>query len=290
MARTTLALPCFAMDSGVIMGIANQIRKAVVLAAGEGKRLRPLTNALDVINRVRPVSFRYTEEYRQQHPTIRDQEYYNVVAQEFAEESDLAFIRDIEPYLRHRNYLRVDDRPVLIVYRAQALPNPVRTAERWKAYCRSVGLPEPYLIAAQTFGFEDARQVGFDAAVEFPPLNFKPRSVKSLQAFLNEGFQGDVFSYWDLVRAAIDREETPYRLLRTVTLLSATSFLATYQSSAMTGLPSLQTAFGCTWKLMVSGLFLTSFGIEAKFRSTQLALSSRAMPPKKMLLVTRLVA
>ena len=140
-----------------------------------------------------------------------------LIAQEFAEESDLAFIRDIEPYLRHRNYLRVDDRPVLIVYRAQALPNPVRTAERWKAYCRSVGLPEPYLIAAQTFGFEDARQVGFDAAVEFPPLNFKPRSVKSLQAFLNEGFQGDVFSYWDLVRAAIDREETPYRLLRTVT-------------------------------------------------------------------------
>jgi lipopolysaccharide biosynthesis protein len=139
-----------------------------------------------------------------------------LIAQEYNEQSDQAFIRDIEPYLRHRNYIHVDGRPILIVYRAQALPDPARTAERWKAYCRSVGLPEPYLIAAQTFGFEDPREVGFDAAVEFPPLNFKPRSVKSRQALLNEGFRGDVFSYWDLVRASIGREKPSYRLIRTV--------------------------------------------------------------------------
>jgi hypothetical protein len=47
--------------------------------------VRPLTNALELINRVRPVGFRYTEEYLAEHPAIRDHEYYNVIAQEFAQ-------------------------------------------------------------------------------------------------------------------------------------------------------------------------------------------------------------
>jgi hypothetical protein len=47
--------------------------------------VRPLTNALEVISRVRPVGFHYTEEYRKAHPAIQDVEHYNVIAQEFAE-------------------------------------------------------------------------------------------------------------------------------------------------------------------------------------------------------------
>jgi hypothetical protein len=45
----------------------------------------PVENALDTISRVRPVSFRYTDAYRAEHPDVVDQRYYNVIAQEFAE-------------------------------------------------------------------------------------------------------------------------------------------------------------------------------------------------------------
>lgn len=47
--------------------------------------IRPLTNALETINRVRPVGFHYTDEYLAEHPGIPDTEYFNVLAQEFAE-------------------------------------------------------------------------------------------------------------------------------------------------------------------------------------------------------------
>lgn len=47
--------------------------------------VRSLTNALDIINRIQPRAFRYTDDYLRAHPSIRDIEYYNVVAQEFAE-------------------------------------------------------------------------------------------------------------------------------------------------------------------------------------------------------------
>jgi hypothetical protein len=44
-----------------------------------------IDGALAQLMTVRPVTFRYTPEYRAEHPGIADQRYYNVIAQEFAE-------------------------------------------------------------------------------------------------------------------------------------------------------------------------------------------------------------
>jgi hypothetical protein len=42
-----------------------------------------VTGALDKLSQVRLVEFHYTDEYRAQHPAIKDRSYLNVVAQEF---------------------------------------------------------------------------------------------------------------------------------------------------------------------------------------------------------------
>lgn len=47
--------------------------------------VRPVTHALATLDRVRPVAFHYTAEYRKAHPGIEDREFLNVIAQEFAE-------------------------------------------------------------------------------------------------------------------------------------------------------------------------------------------------------------
>ena len=46
--------------------------------------IRTLTGALEKIDRVRLVDFRYTSEYRDSHPSLEDKRYLNVIAQEFA--------------------------------------------------------------------------------------------------------------------------------------------------------------------------------------------------------------
>ena len=46
--------------------------------------IQPLDHALQTIRQVQPVSFHYTDAYRAAHPSIVDQRYYNVVAQDFA--------------------------------------------------------------------------------------------------------------------------------------------------------------------------------------------------------------
>jgi len=47
--------------------------------------IAPVRNALETLAKVRLVSFRYTDDYRAEHPTIENRPYLNVVAQEFAE-------------------------------------------------------------------------------------------------------------------------------------------------------------------------------------------------------------
>jgi hypothetical protein len=46
--------------------------------------VQPVTGALEKLNQVRLVEFRYTDEYRAAHPGIEDKRYLNVIAQEFA--------------------------------------------------------------------------------------------------------------------------------------------------------------------------------------------------------------
>src|SRR4029077_9239134 len=92
-----------------------------------------------------------------------------LLEQAHTEASDLAFIRDVIPILKDPRYIRVNDAPLLIVYRANILPNVNRTVEIWRTTCREAGIPTVHLCAAQTFGITDPLPMGFDAAVEFPP-------------------------------------------------------------------------------------------------------------------------
>ena len=47
--------------------------------------IQEIANSLETINRLRPVKFRYTQEYRAKHPSIKERYYYNFIAQEFRE-------------------------------------------------------------------------------------------------------------------------------------------------------------------------------------------------------------
>ncbi len=47
--------------------------------------IQDIQNALEVINKLHPVKFHYSEEYRTQHSSIKDNYYYNFIAQEFQE-------------------------------------------------------------------------------------------------------------------------------------------------------------------------------------------------------------
>ena len=140
-----------------------------------------------------------------------------LIAQVHSEDADLAFIKSVEPLLRDPRYITVNGRPLIVVYRVSLLPNPAGTVARWKAYCRQAGLNEPFLVAAQTFGFTDPRTVGFDAAVEFPPHNVEAPDISRSVRLLNPNFDGRISKYETLAtRMRSFNANRPYRVFRCV--------------------------------------------------------------------------
>ena len=85
--------------------------------------------------------------------------------QRHSAEDDLAFIAHVAPYLADPRYLRVDGKPLLLVYRPGLLPDAAATAQRWRAWCRGNGIGEIRLAYVQSFVRVDPRTFGFVAAV-----------------------------------------------------------------------------------------------------------------------------
>lgn len=93
-----------------------------------------------------------------------------LIAQQHSPSDDIAFIEHIASYISDSRYLRIDGRPLLLVYRPSLLPSPRETAERWREWCRVNGVGEIYLAYTQSFETVNPVQYGFDAAIEFPPI------------------------------------------------------------------------------------------------------------------------
>ena len=122
-----------------------------------------------------------------------------LIAQDHSPEDDMAFIRDLGKYLRDPRYIKVDNKPFIIVYNPGRLPDAKATVQRWREYCRASGIGEIYLVMAQTFGIRDPRPFDFDAAVEFPPhvAAVTPEITNQIDSF-EDGFEGRVYNYADI--------------------------------------------------------------------------------------------
>ncbi|MDQ1094661.1 lipopolysaccharide biosynthesis protein [Xanthomonas sacchari] len=135
-----------------------------------------------------------------------------LMAQAHSAQDDLDFIAHVADYLRDPRCLRVDGRPMLLVYRPHLLPDPQATATRWRDWCREHGIGELHLAYVQGFERPDPRDIGFDAAVEFPPNMSNPRSLAADQQLLNPDYTGAVLD-WRALAAEIAARPLPDYLL-----------------------------------------------------------------------------
>lgn len=139
-----------------------------------------------------------------------------LIGQAHSFENDRRFIEDLEPVLRSPRYIRIDGRPLIIVYRAILLENPKKTVQYWKRFCVDRGLGEPLLIAAQTFGFKNPLTVGFDVAIEFPPHNIVIEEITGSISLVNKDYAGAIYDYKKMIEHNIPLIDEDYRVIRTV--------------------------------------------------------------------------
>ncbi|NEZ63178.1 glycosyltransferase [Leptolyngbyaceae cyanobacterium CCMR0082] len=128
---------------------------------------------------------------------------------------DNRFIFDAIPILQDPRYIRVDGKPVLLVYRPELLENPVETAKFWRNKCLEAGLPGLHLCAVE-FRVFDPKTVGFDALVEFPPHQFPKKNITDSVVKLNHDFSGTVLDYYWGVQETIKRLRPSFKFYRGV--------------------------------------------------------------------------
>lgn len=93
-----------------------------------------------------------------------------LVRQGYSPEDDRDHIRSLLPAFADPRYLRVDGKPLFLVYSASRLPEPLRTTECWRTEAARAGIGELYLCRVEhDVEGGDPAALGFDAAVDFQP-------------------------------------------------------------------------------------------------------------------------
>jgi lipopolysaccharide biosynthesis protein len=139
-----------------------------------------------------------------------------LIAQKYLPDDDLNFIKEMIKYFQDPRYIKVDDAPLLIVYRPQHLPDSKKTIKVWRDYCKSVGIEKIHLCAALTHGNDDYKTYGFDSGVQFPPHDPRLGVINDKVNFF-EQHKGYVIDYRNLVSSYLTREYSSSNVFLTVT-------------------------------------------------------------------------
>ena len=139
-----------------------------------------------------------------------------LIQQQHSDHDDLAFIEHIAQYMSDDRYIKINGKPLLLVYRPSLLPSAIKSADRWREWCRHNGIGEIYLAYTQSFETVDPAHYGFDAAIEFPPNNSSPPDI-SKSVYKLDKTSGCVIYDWRIfVERSRNYKNPGYKLFRSV--------------------------------------------------------------------------
>lgn len=95
-----------------------------------------------------------------------------LMEQHYSREDDMAHIRHLLPTLSDERYIKVDGKPLVLIYRTELLPDPRATAEIWRSEAEKMGLRGLYLVSIESNYVAEVTSpsaAGFDASIRFQP-------------------------------------------------------------------------------------------------------------------------
>lgn len=138
-----------------------------------------------------------------------------LIAQDHSLDDSRAMLGYLQKFMEDKRYIRVNGKPLLIIYRATIIPDFAKTLSMWRSEAKRMGLGDLYVVSAQTFGHIDPKDLGLDAAIEFPPHGVHANEVSFTAIGLAKGFDGAIFDYQEVVSQAVKRPSSAYKLFRT---------------------------------------------------------------------------
>ena len=70
-----------------------------------------------------------------------------LLEQTYGENTIEKFIDDLIPYFNDKRYIRIDNKPLLLIYQADQIPNPKETVKKMRNYAKDKYNLELYLVS-----------------------------------------------------------------------------------------------------------------------------------------------
>jgi lipopolysaccharide biosynthesis protein len=132
-----------------------------------------------------------------------------LLSQNYSAQDAHDFIHYLIPFFKDSRYIKVEDRPVLFVYRPSSIPDSQEYLDVWKRECEKAGIKQPYVVAVLTRGATNPKDFGMDAGVERVLHDWTagavPEIKKSLRCY--QPINGSVLSYDDVANFYMGQTE-----------------------------------------------------------------------------------
>jgi O-antigen biosynthesis protein len=144
-----------------------------------------------------------------------------LLEQRHSAQGDARIIDDLAEHLADPRYVRIDGKPVFLIYRAELLDEPGRTIDALRERAQAIGIGELHLSMVQSFNLIDPAAHGFDSAVEFPPHGsveppniIEPSSPEWPELYDPAGWEGTLVDYGRTVNWALAKATPTFRWFR----------------------------------------------------------------------------
>ena len=140
-----------------------------------------------------------------------------LIKQKYKNEDIEYFLKDIAQFFRDERYIRIDGKPLLLIYLIKSFTNPTNWVSRLRSESLKLGLGDLFIAGIESYGNTNPTKYGADAAVEFPPHYLVKAEVNSDNLImLNPNFHGQLFDYKKAAELLINKKAPNYPLFRTV--------------------------------------------------------------------------
>lgn len=142
-----------------------------------------------------------------------------LIAQEYLESDDPALVAHFAAMFADARYIRIDNRPLLMIYRAALIPGARARIAKWRQLFRETHGEDPLIIMAQSLGEDyDPTPYGLDGAIEFPPhkISQDTRRIEDTLDLLDPDFAATVHDYGDFAETSVNMAAPDYPLIKTI--------------------------------------------------------------------------
>ena len=132
-----------------------------------------------------------------------------IMKQEYKKDDYRAFIRDIKKYLMDERYIRIDGKPIIMIYNIAEIPNLEELVNAWRVCAREEGIGEILVWIRYPMQKNEHEFAGIvDAEFDFAPHYFA-----GVENHIDDLPSKEVYDYGKIVDQAIERYQPHFPII-----------------------------------------------------------------------------